>query len=87
MESSRNNLKLIAPWTAITATVVGVILNLAIFFGVHVLWPQGFSGSFDFASAGLAAIAALLLFYYQRNIILVIVGCSLLGLLLKLIMS
>ena len=38
------NLKFTAPLTGITAAVVGVILNLAVFFAYHVLWPQGFGG-------------------------------------------
>lgn len=42
----KNNIKFTAPLTAITAAVVGVVLNLALFFGYHVLWPKGFE-SFD----------------------------------------
>nr|BFE89914.1 chromate efflux transporter [Pseudomonas brassicacearum subsp. brassicacearum] len=42
VESTHNALKFTAPLTAITAAVVGVILNLACFFGYHVLWPNGF---------------------------------------------
>lgn len=56
VESTHNNLKFTAPLTAITAAVVGVILNLALFFGYHVLWPQGFGGGFD-AVAALIALA------------------------------
>ena len=37
VESTHNELKFTAPLTAITAAVVGVILNLALFFGYHVL--------------------------------------------------
>jgi chromate transporter len=40
VESTHNDLKFTAPLTAITAAVVGVILNLALFFGYHVLWPH-----------------------------------------------
>jgi hypothetical protein len=47
IESTHNELKFTAPLTAITAAVVGVILNLALFFAYHVLWPTGFNGSFD----------------------------------------
>ena len=32
-------MKLAAPLTAITAAVVGVILNLALFFAWRVFWP------------------------------------------------
>jgi chromate transporter len=37
VESSRGDLKFTAPLTGITAAVVGVILNLALFFAYHVL--------------------------------------------------
>jgi len=42
VESTHRNLKFTAPLTAITAAVVGVVLNLALFFGYHLLWPEGF---------------------------------------------
>ena len=57
VESTHNDLKFTAPLTAITAAVVGVILNLALFFGYHTMWPQGFNAPFD-TSAALIAIAA-----------------------------
>jgi len=44
VESSRDDLRLGAPLTAITAAVVGVIVNLAVLFAQPVLWPSGFSG-------------------------------------------
>ncbi|HEY6530610.1 MAG TPA: hypothetical protein VIZ65_18125 [Cellvibrionaceae bacterium] len=55
MKSTRGELKFTETLTAITAAVVGVILNLALFFGCHVLWPTGFSGSLD----GIAFILPL----------------------------
>ena len=45
VEATRGNLGLTAPLSAITAAVVGVILNLALFFGLQVLWPQGNLGT------------------------------------------
>ena len=63
--------------------MVGVILNLAVFFGYHVLWPQGFAGAFDGLSAAIALGAAVALFRYQRNVIHVIGACAVLGLLAK----
>jgi chromate transporter len=47
VEATHGRLKFTAPLTAITAAVVGVILNLALFFAWHVLWPQGFGGRFE----------------------------------------
>ena len=84
VETTHNNLKFTAPLTAITAAVVGVILNLALFFGYHVLWPQGFNGNFDIGSAVIALAAAVALFKFKRNVIHVIGVAALVGLVLKL---
>ena len=83
VETTHDDLKFTAPLTAITAAVVGVILNLALFFGYHVLWPSGFAGSFDWLSGVIALGAALALFRYKRKVIHVIAGCAVFGLLLK----
>ena len=83
VESTHHQLQLTAPLTAITAAVVGVILNRALFFGHQVLWPMGFSGPLDGASAALAVGAAIALFRFKRSVIQVIAGCAVLGLMVK----
>ncbi|MBS0355987.1 MAG: chromate efflux transporter [Proteobacteria bacterium] len=83
VETTHNDLKFTAPLTAITAAVVGVILNLALFFGYHVLWPKGFEGEFEWMSALVALGATIALFRVKANVIHVIAGCALVGLLLK----
>jgi len=47
--------------TTITAAVVGVILNLALWFGWHAVWPNGWSAGMDgwVATIGVIAFAAL----------------------------
>ncbi|HEX5841967.1 MAG TPA: chromate transporter, partial [Pseudomonas sp.] len=80
VESTHGELKFTAPLTAITAAVVGVILNLALFFAYHVLWPQGFDGRFDWPSALIALAAALALFKFKRGVIEVLAVCALAGL-------
>lgn len=80
VESTHNELKFTAPLTGITAAVVGVILNLALFFGYHVLWPEGFAGSFDWPSALIAVGATVALFRFKRGVIQVLAGCALVGL-------
>jgi chromate transporter len=80
VESTRGELRLTGPLSAITAAVVGVILNLALFFARHVLWPTGWSGRFDTASALLAAAAVLALFRFRRGVIEVIAACAAVGL-------
>jgi chromate transporter len=85
VESTHGDLKFTAPLTAITAAVVGVILNLALFFGYHVLWPTGFGGTFDGVAALIALGAAVALFHFKRSVIQVILGCALVGLVLALL--
>ncbi len=83
VESTHGNIKFTAPLTAITAAVVGVIFNLALFFSYYVMWPQGFSGALDWISALITLIAATALFRFKRNVIEVITVCAIIGLILK----
>ena len=85
VEATHNDLKFTAPLTAITAAVVGVIANLALFFGYHVLWPHGFSGTFDWFSALIAACAAVALFKFKIGVIRVIAAGALAGLVYTLV--
>ncbi|MFZ1447074.1 MAG: chromate efflux transporter [Candidatus Dechloromonas phosphoritropha] len=85
VESTHGDLKFTAPLTAITAAVVGVIANLAVFFGYPVLWPTGFSGGLDFVAAVIALGAAVALFRFKANVILVIAACAGLGLAARLL--
>lgn len=78
VEASRNDLRVTGPLLAITAAVVGVIVNLALFFSYHVLWPAGFDGAFEWAALviGLAGAMAL---WRSVGVIAVIVGAAVLG--------
>ena len=80
VEATRNELKFTAPLTGITAAVVGVILNLAVFFAYHVLWPQGFDGVFDWFSALLGIAAFIALVKFKQGIMTVLLACAVLGL-------
>ncbi len=85
IESTHGDLKFTAPLTGITAAVVGVVLNLAVFFGWHVLWPQGtqaapFAGSFEWFYALISVAAFLALWKYKQDILRVIGACAAVGL-------
>ncbi|QGW80365.1 chromate efflux transporter [Variovorax paradoxus] len=79
IESTHGNLKFTAPLTAITAAVVGVIVNLAVFFAYHVLWPKGLSGPFEFPSAVLGALASIALFRFKAGVIPVVLASAVAG--------
>jgi chromate transporter len=80
VEATHGKLGFTAPLSAITAAVVGVILNLALFFAYHVLWPQGFGGHFDAVSALIAAAATVALFRFKVGVMPLLGTCAVVGL-------
>lgn len=71
---------LAATMTAITAAVVGVILNLAVSFTRDALWPE--SGRFDSFVAIAAPAAWLALSRFKIGVIPVLAACAAAGLML-----
>jgi chromate transporter len=84
VEATHGKLGFTAPLSAITAAVVGVILNLALFFAWHVLWPQGLAGPFEWASAGIALIALVALFRFKVDVLTLLAASAALGLVVTL---
>jgi chromate transporter len=85
VEATRDDIKFTAPLTGITAAVVGVVLNLAVFFAWHVLWPEAtktmpFSGRFEWFSLVITIAAFVALWRYKVGIIPVIGACAAAGL-------
>lgn len=80
VEATRHDAKFTAPLTGITAAVVGVVINLAVFFAYHVLWPQGFEGHFEWFSALIGAAAFIALFKFNMGVVSVIALCAGIGL-------
>ncbi len=93
VEALRGAKALNAALAAITAAVVGVILNLAVWFGLHVLFRQvtpvrtlGLNlelpvlSSLDAASLLLTLAAALAVFRFKVGVIPVLLGCAVTGL-------
>jgi chromate transporter len=84
IETTHGNLKFTAPLTAITAAVVGVIVNLAVFFAYHVFWPHGLTDRIDWAAVVLAGSAMVAVFRFKIGVIPVILASGLLGMIWKL---
>jgi chromate transporter len=85
VEATRGDLKFTAPLTGVTAAVVGVIVNLAVFFAWHTFWPQAtkaapFSGSFEALSVLIAVASLVALWRYKFDIMKLIGVCALVGL-------
>lgn len=70
-----------AALTAITAAVTGVILNLALTFGLHALFPIPGAG-IDGFTALLAPAAFLALLRFKTSLLPVMAACALAGLIL-----
>ncbi|HIB31425.1 MAG TPA: chromate efflux transporter [Candidatus Thioglobus sp.] len=83
VEATRGDLKFSAPLSAVTAAVVGVIINLAVFFAQNTLWPSG--NEFDVIAALIGIVAFVALFRYKVGIMTVIAVCAMLGLGLTLV--
>ncbi|MSP66608.1 MAG: chromate efflux transporter [Alphaproteobacteria bacterium] len=99
VERLRENQRLSAALTAITAAVVGVILNLAAWFALHVLFrtvdtvrigPLKLEvpalASLDTAALVLAALAVLALFRVKVGMLPTLAGCAALGALYRLVL-
>jgi chromate transporter len=97
VEALRGARALNAALSAVTAAVVGVILNLAVWFGIHVVFHQtlpwsgyGLSldlpvpGSLDPVAATLAAAAAVARFQLRIGVIPTLLACSAAGVVLQL---
>ncbi|MDF1589115.1 MAG: chromate efflux transporter [Gammaproteobacteria bacterium] len=81
IESSHNNQYLTRPLKGITAAVVGVIVNLALFFAYHVLWADGWAGQFDWLAAIGMVLATLALIKFNLGVMTLLMLSAGLGLL------
>jgi chromate transporter len=79
VEKLRSQPRLGAALTAVTAAVVGVILNLGVKFSTHALWPAP-DFQFDTFVAVVAVAAFVALQRFKAGLIQVIAACALSGL-------
>jgi chromate transporter len=97
VEALRGVRALSAALSAVTAAVVGVILNLAVWFGIHVIFHETVAWrrfglnldlpvlpSFDVFAAILAAAAAVAIFRFKVGIMQTLLACSVAGVILQL---
>jgi len=93
IERLRDNKVLTAALTAITAAVVGVILNLAVWFGLHVIFNEvgtvtSFGLDIDLPvwstlnvwAAALVLLAIVAVFRFKLGPVTVLAGCAIAGL-------
>ena len=95
IEALRGNRALTAALSAITAAVVGVVLNLAVWFALHVLFGEvrevsvfgvgpdlPVLSTLDWRAAVLAAVAMLAMLRFKTGMIPTLLGCGAAGLLM-----
>lgn len=82
VESTRGHLRLKTALTAVTAAVIGIILNLAVWFGWHVFWPEG--KDVDILSITLAAAFFFLIQKCKLDVLWVVLIGAASGLTLRL---
>jgi chromate transporter len=79
VERTRENFRLAGPLSAITAAVVGAILSLALFFALHVFWPQGRDAAPDLVAMVLAVLGWIALWRNWLGMIPLILLSGVLG--------
>ena len=82
IEQLRDNPKLNAALSTVTAAVVGVILNLAVWFGLHALFPPG--KPIDWIAALVSIVAFVGMLRWRWGVIPVVFGSAIAGLIWKL---
>jgi chromate transporter len=80
VESTRDNIRLTAPLTAISAAVVGVIMSLAVFFAGHVFRLKLPIDQWDWIAMAITIIASIALLRYKVGTIKLIGACAVTGL-------
>jgi chromate transporter len=84
IEQLRGNVRLATALSAITAAIVGVVLNLAVWFGLHVLFPRG--NALDGFAAVVSIIAFIGMMKWKWDVVPVILGAGAAGLIFKMLL-
>ena len=79
IEVLRGNKNLTSALSGVTAAVVGVILNLALVFGLAVIWPQGLQGGTNWFAAVLSVAAFIALYRLKVDVLWVVLAGGVIG--------
>jgi chromate transporter len=79
IEKLRGNVRLTTALSAITAAIVGVVLNLAVWFAMHVFFPQ--NRGVDWFAIAISAVALIGMLRWKWSVIAVVFCSGLAGLL------
>ena len=79
IEATHQNIRLQGPLNAISAAVVGVILNLAWFLGYHTFWPSGLEAAIDREALAIFALSCVALFRTKVGLVPLILLAGFVG--------
>ena len=82
IEQMRGNVHLSSVLSAITAAVVGVVLNLAVWFAIHALFPQ--ARELDWFLFALSIASFILMTYWKWGVVRVVLISAIAGMVFKL---
>ncbi|HXV76473.1 MAG TPA: chromate efflux transporter [Candidatus Polarisedimenticolaceae bacterium] len=80
IEALRGNRPLHGALSGVTASVIGVIANLALVFGAAVILPDGPGGGVEWFAAGLSALAFLAIYRYRIDALWIVLAGGAAGL-------
>jgi chromate transporter len=85
IEKLRGNVKLTTALSAVTAAIVGVVLNLAVWFALHVFFPK--SSTVDWFAIAISAVVLIGLLRWKWSVVAVVLGSGLAGLIYQTVLS
>lgn len=80
IEKLRGNRNLTAALSGITAAVVGVVLNLALVFGMAVIWPTGLTQGTNWFAIALSMLAFVALYRFKLDVLWIVLLGGFIGL-------
>jgi chromate transporter len=80
IEVLRGNKNLTSALSGVTAAVVGVILNLALVFGLAVILPQGWQGEINWFAAVMSLVSFIALYRLKVDVLWVVLAGGVIGL-------
>ena len=80
IEVLRGNKSLTSALSGVTAAVVGVILNLALVFGLAVIWPRGLTEGANWFAALISVAAFIALYRFKVDVLWVVLAGGVIGL-------
>jgi chromate transporter len=87
IEVLRGNKRVSGALTGVTAAIVGVVLNLAVVFGLAVIWPKGPAGGTNWLALAMSAAAFVALYKFKVDVLWVVLTGGIIGLVATLLLG